>query len=99
VSPSTEQRIRDAITNGPEVRRIISLRTLHHGPDDVLVATKLDLASDTVPALARAIDTVEARVRASVPTAKLIYVEPDVYRAPDAEAQLADTEAKEREQT
>jgi cation diffusion facilitator family transporter len=82
-SPATEEQIRDAITDGPEVRRIISLRTLHLGPDDVLVATKLDLACDTVPALARAIDSVEARVRAAVPTAKLIFVEPDVYRPPD----------------
>jgi divalent metal cation (Fe/Co/Zn/Cd) transporter len=82
-SPATERQIRDAITDGPEVRRIISLRTLHLGPDDVLVATKLDLACDTVPALARAIDSVEARVRAAVPTAKLIFVEPDVYRPPD----------------
>jgi cation diffusion facilitator family transporter len=99
VSPITEQRIRDAITDGPEVRRILSLRTRHLGPDDVLVATKLDLACDTVPALARAIDTVEARVRASVPTAKLIFVEPDVYRSSDTEALPASTETEEREQT
>jgi len=90
-SPAAEDQIRDAIANGPEVRRIISLRTMHLGPDDVLVAAKLDLACDTVPALARAIDSVEARVRASVPTAKLIFVEPDVYRPPDPATQEATT--------
>jgi cation diffusion facilitator family transporter len=88
-SPATEQQIRDAIADGPEVARIISLRTLHHGPDDVLVAAKLELTSDTVPALARAIDSVEARVRASVPTARLIFLEPDVYRPPDPANQEA----------
>jgi divalent metal cation (Fe/Co/Zn/Cd) transporter len=86
-SPVAEQRIRDAIADGPEVRRIISLRTRHLGPDEVLVAAKLDLSSDTVPALARAIDSVEARVRESVPTAKLIFLEPDVYRPPDTATQ------------
>jgi cation diffusion facilitator family transporter len=87
-APATEQKIRDAITSGPEVRRIISLRTLHLGPDDVLVATKLDLASSgTVDELAGAIDSVEARVRAAVPTAKLIFVEPDVYRPSDPTTQ------------
>ena len=83
VTPEYDERIRDAISNGPEVTRIIHLRTMHLGPDDVLVAAKLELACDTMPGLARAIDTVEARVRASVPVAKLIFVEPDVYRNPE----------------
>jgi cation diffusion facilitator family transporter len=82
VTPEYDERIRAAISDGPEVRRIIHLRTMHLGPDDVLVATKLELACATMPELARAIDTVEARVRASVPVAKLIFVEPDVYRQP-----------------
>ena len=57
---------------------------MHLGPDDVLVAAKLELACDTMPGLAFAIDTVEARVRASVPAAKLIFVEPDIYRHEEA---------------
>jgi cation diffusion facilitator family transporter len=80
-SPRVEDLIRDAIVDGPEVTRIIHLRTLHLGPDDLLVAAKLEFACDSVAALAAAIDTVEARVRASVPTARLIYFEPDLYRA------------------
>ena len=47
---------------------------------------------DTMPALADAIDTVEARVRASVPIAKLIYVEPDIYRSRDRRKPVTDTE-------
>jgi cation diffusion facilitator family transporter len=84
VTPEYEEQIRAAISNGPEVRRIIHLRTMHLGPDDVLVAAKLELACDTMPALAGAIDTVEARVRASVPVAKLIFIEPDIYRREEA---------------
>jgi cation diffusion facilitator family transporter len=77
----TESAIRAAITDGPDVRRIIHLRTLHLGPDELLVATKVELDSPSVPDLARAIDAVEARVRAAVPIARVIYVEPDVYRS------------------
>jgi cation diffusion facilitator family transporter len=78
-APSVEAGIRDAITAGPEVTRIIHLRTLHLGPDDLLLATKLEFACNTIPELARAIDTVEARVRASIPLARLIFIEPDLY--------------------
>jgi cation diffusion facilitator family transporter len=77
----TESAIRAAIMDGPEVRRIIHLRTLHLGPDELLVAAKAELDSPSVPDLTRAIDTVEARIRAAVPIARLIYLEPDVYRS------------------
>jgi len=77
----TESAIRAAIRDGPEVRRIIHLRTLHLGPDELLVAAKVELDSPSVPDLTRAIDTVEVRIRAAVPIARLIYLEPDVYRS------------------
>ena len=38
---------------------------------------------DTAAAVARAIDAAEARVRAAVPTATRIYLEPDIDRGPD----------------
>ena len=84
VTPEYDAQIRAAISDGPEVTRIIHLRTLHLGPDDVLVAAKLEFTCDTMPELAHAIDTVEGRVRASVPVAKLIFVEPDIYRHKEA---------------
>jgi cation diffusion facilitator family transporter len=80
-APVVEARIREAILGGPEVKRIIHLRTLHLGPDDVLLAAKLEFASDDIPSLAHAIDTVEARVRTSSPIVRLIYFEPDLYDA------------------
>jgi cation diffusion facilitator family transporter len=84
VTPEFDEQIRVAITDGPEVARIIHLRTMHLGPDDVLVATKVEFTCATMPALAHAIDTVEARVRALVPVAKLIFIEPDIYRIPES---------------
>jgi divalent metal cation (Fe/Co/Zn/Cd) transporter len=93
VAPELDEKIRAAITDGPEVSKIITLRTLHLGPDDVLLAVKLEFTVDTMPTLADAIETVEARVRASVPIAKLIYVEPDIFRSSrSAETQSTDTE-------
>jgi ketosteroid isomerase-like protein len=81
VAPRVGAAIRDAMLDGPEVKRIIHLRTLHLGPDDVLLAAKLEFASDSIPSLADAIDTVEARVRTSTPIVRLIYFEPDLYDA------------------
>ena len=80
-TPEMQQAIADAMTNAPAVRRLIHLRTEHLGPDDLLVGAKLEFDPDlTVPALADAIDDVEARVRSVVPAARVMYLEPDVHR-------------------
>jgi cation diffusion facilitator family transporter len=95
VTPEFDEQIRTAMTDGPEVERIIHLRTMHLGPDDVLVAAKVEFTCDTMPALAHAIDTVEARVRALVPIARLIFIEPDIFRS----SQSTDTESTDTEGT
>jgi divalent metal cation (Fe/Co/Zn/Cd) transporter len=82
-SSHLEDAIRSAMADGAEVKRVIHLRTLHLGPEELLVAAKLEIDAPSVPDLARAIDAAEARVRVAVPIARVIYVEPDVYR-PDA---------------
>lgn len=80
-SSAVEARIRAAIESAPSVRRLIHMRTLHLGPDELLLGAKLEFAADLdVAALARSIDGVEARVRAEVPEARVIYLEPDVTR-------------------
>ena len=80
-SSAVEARIRAAIESAPSVRRLIHMRTLHLGPDELLLGAKLEFASDLdIAALARSIDGVEARVRAEVPEARVIYLEPDVTR-------------------
>jgi len=75
------RRIVDAIADGPEVEKLIHIKTLYLGPDELLVAAKVAFASDAPLAhVASDIDRVEARVREAVPTARVIYLEPDVYR-------------------
>ena len=79
-SPAEEGQIRAVLDDCPEVKRVIHLRTQHLGPEELLVAAKVEFATDSVAELADAIDRVEARIRSRVPTARLIYLEPDVYR-------------------
>jgi cation diffusion facilitator family transporter len=67
---------------GPGVDRVIHLRTMHLGPDELLVGAKLAMpAGATLPEVAAAIDAAEQRVRAAVPTARVIYLEPDLDRS------------------
>src|SRR5206468_4099893 len=74
--------IRAALVDGPAVRRLIHLRTLHLGPDELLVGAKVEFDPGlSLPEVARAIDQAEQRVRAKVPSARVIYLEPDCYRA------------------
>jgi divalent metal cation (Fe/Co/Zn/Cd) transporter len=89
-SPLVEDRLRSTILDGPEVRRIIHLRTQYLGPEELLLATKLEFAATTVTEVAAAIDTVEARVRAGTPEATLIFVEPDFFRRDRAEQEPVD---------
>ncbi len=75
------QRILEAITSGDEVESLIHMKTLYLGPDELLVAAKIGLAGDTpLREAAAQIDAIEARVRAAVPIARVIYLEPDVVR-------------------
>ncbi len=80
-SVDVERRIVAAIEDGPELERVIHLRTVHMGPDSLLVAAKIAIRStDTAAQIAAGIDAAESRVRAAVPIADTIYLEPDLYR-------------------
>ena len=71
-----------ALVDGPAVRRLIHLRTLHLGPDELLVGAKVEFdPALSLAEAAEAIDEAERRVRAMVPSARIIYLEPDCYRA------------------
>jgi divalent metal cation (Fe/Co/Zn/Cd) transporter len=70
---------------GPGVERIIHLRTMHLGPEGLLVGAKLAMPPNvTLSDVAVAIDAAEARVRAAVPIARVIYLEPDLDRYRDS---------------
>ncbi|WP_309127542.1 hypothetical protein [Microbacterium sp.] len=71
----------DAIIGCDGVQKIIQLRTLQLDSDDLLIAAKVALVDDvTVRAAADQIDVIKTRIRAAVPAASSIYIEPDVYR-------------------
>lgn len=77
----------EAALVGPGVSRIIHLKTMHLGPEELLVAAKIAVDSaDTGAHIAEVIDNAEKRVRAAVPIAKVIYLEPDIYSAAKAAA-------------
>jgi cation diffusion facilitator family transporter len=79
------ERIRDAINADDEVEALIHMKTLYLGPDEMLVAAKIAFSGKMKLAdVATAINALEARVRAVVPIARVIYIEPDVYVAPGA---------------
>ena len=72
-------KIRGAIES--DGTRIIHLKTMHLGPEELLVAAKIGIGqSDTGREVAAAIDAAETRIRDAVPTARVIYLEPDLER-------------------
>ena len=81
--PEVVARIRGAIEAFPAVQRCIHLRTEHLGPDEIVVAAKVEFDPTlTIAQLATTIDELEVDIRAAEPRATLIFVEPDVYRGP-----------------
>ncbi|MFD5865195.1 cation diffusion facilitator family transporter [Agromyces sp. NPDC127015] len=85
------QKIEQAILAGPEAERIIHMKTLYLGPDELLVAAKLGFASDQrLLEVAAATNVIEQRIRHAVPAARVIYIEPDVYVDPNQTAPPTD---------
>jgi len=77
---ATVRHIRQVLRDAPDVRRLIHLRTLHLGPEELLVGAKIELDPGLdVAEVAAAIDATEARLREAVPIARVVYLEPDVY--------------------
>jgi cation diffusion facilitator family transporter len=87
------EQVEAAMVDGDTVTGLIHMRTLHLGPEELLIAAKIAVRhDDTAAEVASAIDAAEARIRAAVPIARVIYLEPDIYseaeaaKGPDREA-------------
>lgn len=77
-----EQAILDALAGTDDVERVIHCRTQYLGPEELLVAAKIAITpSAELPRVAATIDAAERRVRAAVPIAQVIYLEPDLDRS------------------
>jgi cation diffusion facilitator family transporter len=77
--------IRQAIASTDGVEAVVDLRTIHVGPDDLVVAAGIAVhPSRNATEIARAIVQAEARVRRAAPFRTVIYLEPRV-REPSPE--------------
>jgi cation diffusion facilitator family transporter len=81
--------IKETLGSSPGVQRILELRSQHLGPEELLVAAKVELDADlSLQDVVRAIDDAEQRIRERIPSAVHLYVEPDLAghgAEPDAE--------------
>ncbi len=81
--PEEVEAIRAALEAAPLIERVIHLRTMHVGPDELLVGAKVAIrGSETAAGIAAGIDGAERALRAAVPTARYIFIEPDMDRGP-----------------
>jgi cation diffusion facilitator family transporter len=77
--PEEVAAIRAALESAPLVERVIHLRTVHMGPDELLVAAKIAISqSETAAGIAAGINEAELALRAAVPTARYVFIEPDL---------------------
>ena len=77
-----QRRHRAAIEDSSRrVAALIHLRTEHLGPDELLVAAKLEFRHDlSIRELADVVDGSRPRCRAAFPPVGPIYIEPDITR-------------------
>ncbi len=79
--PRAIEAIRAAVTIEPAAVRLIHMRTQHVGPEELLVAMKVQFADGLeVHEIAETVDRIESNVRRGVPSARMIYIEPDILR-------------------
>ncbi|MFB2596285.1 cation diffusion facilitator family transporter [Herbiconiux sp. P17] len=75
--------ISGAIEGTANVDRLIHMKSLYLGPDELLVAAKIALPPESeLRDVAATINQVEENIRSAVPVARVIYIEPDVYVPP-----------------
>jgi len=79
-NPEDVAKIERAVVEGPGIERIIHMKTMHLGPEELLVAVKIAVPrTERAEQVARHINETEARIRAALPIARVIYIEPDIY--------------------
>jgi len=79
-SPEAQRRLREGLERTEGVEGVIHMRTMHLGPDELLVGVKVAVSPTAdAAAVAASIDAAERAMRAVEPAARVIYVEPDIY--------------------
>jgi cation diffusion facilitator family transporter len=91
-TPEDARKIEQAIVTGEGIERIIHMKTLYLGPEELLVAVKIAVPrAERADDLAKHIDETERRIREAVPIARVIYIEPDIFS--ERRAKTVDEEA------
>jgi divalent metal cation (Fe/Co/Zn/Cd) transporter len=81
-----EEAIRQTLSSAPGIERVIHMKTQYLGPDEMLVAAKIAITPGaSATEVAEAINAAETSVRAKVPVARVIYLEPDIDRGSGAQ--------------
>lgn len=80
--PEENDAARKALESAPLVQQVIHLRTLHVGPDELLVAAKIAVSpAATAADIVAGIDEAEGILRSALPNARYVFLEPDFVRA------------------
>ena len=83
--PGTVDTIERTLAAQPRIGRVIHLKTMHLGPDQLLIGAKIAVAADlTLAEVSATIDAAEAALREQLHIDSLIYLEPDVDRVTDS---------------
>ncbi len=90
-TPAVVKKITDALAGAEGVSRVIHLKTLHLGPEEILVAAKIAVEpTESALRIAEVIDSAEAAIRAAEPWVTALYLEPDIDRTPVGSATAAE---------
>ena len=80
-TPEAIAGITAALSGADGVLRVIHLKTLHLGPNEILVAAKIAVEpTESAARVAQVIDNAEAAVRATNSEVTALYLEPDIDR-------------------
>ncbi|MDN5763067.1 MAG: cation diffusion facilitator family transporter [Microlunatus sp.] len=81
-TPKTIEQITGALTSVEGVERVIHMKTLHLGPEEILVAAKIAVSpTDSAATVAETINAAEDAIRQAEPMVTALYLEPDIYHA------------------
>lgn len=81
-SPAAITNITTALTGTDGVERVIHMKTLHLGPEEIMVAAKIAVRpTESAAEVAALIDRAELAIRSAEPMVTALYLEPDIYAA------------------
>jgi len=81
-TPEAVARIKRALTDAEGVERVIHMKTLHVGPEEVLVVAKIAVEpTGSAARVAEVINAAEAAIRTAEPQVTSLYLEPDIDTA------------------